>query len=741
MPGTRSMSPNEQKMTSGRAAMASARSIISSGVTHTGQPGPWISSTSSGSSWSMPLRMIEWVWPPQTSISAHGRVTVAAMSSSSRRGEHRVGELVEVLHAAAQLAVEDARPSRIRARVSWADSSSSRVMAKPTCTIVVLADLQVGHVGQADLLAHAAEVDGAHRPCRRPPNARRRVRGSRGTCQLPPPPATTAACPSASPPSFGGTTRWTSTARPWSSSLLRHARVSTLFWKTPPVSPTVPRPPVRSRTQEGGARRRRRRWPSWNEAPTAPAGAPPSTADTRRPQRGRRVEDEGAVLVADVVAPRPGGGRGRPPSSASSSIAACASYVASWQTPASAATASNSRPMLVVGVQPAPRSEHPAHDPALDRRRPRPPAGAGRPKAGPRRAGGRGPSGPAGGSRRRRRAGRPGPGDRPARPRRSRRAAARRPRSRRPGRTRCRRRRSRARGRPAARRARPAARPGARGGAGRVAAGLRPRPPGARPTRGRGSRGAGRRRRPPARCGRATRGCRRPGPAAPASRGWRCRRCAGCIQARRPEARQSVVLSSPPTASSGGASSGSANRQRRVAAAAPHRLHGAVDDPDHRVVARDVDRAVVVQPRVGDARQAHVGLGGLGGERLVAEVAGGEHERVGRRPGEVGVRGEQQVVQRGVRQQQPDRAVAGRDRRGHRARLLGARDGHQHDRGLRAGEQRCGDVVHDPERRGHGEVADQDRERLGRRAACARAGGPPPRAGARRRPGGSRRSP
>ena len=39
-PGTRSMSPNEQKITSGRAAMSSAFSMISSGVTHTGQPGP-----------------------------------------------------------------------------------------------------------------------------------------------------------------------------------------------------------------------------------------------------------------------------------------------------------------------------------------------------------------------------------------------------------------------------------------------------------------------------------------------------------------------------------------------------------------------------------------------------------------------------------------------------------------------------------------------------------------------------
>jgi len=55
------MSPNEQKMTSSRAAISSARSIISSGVTQTGHPGPWMNSTAPSSSWSMPLRMMEWV--------------------------------------------------------------------------------------------------------------------------------------------------------------------------------------------------------------------------------------------------------------------------------------------------------------------------------------------------------------------------------------------------------------------------------------------------------------------------------------------------------------------------------------------------------------------------------------------------------------------------------------------------------------------------------------------------------
>ncbi len=47
---------------------------------------------------------------------------------------------------------------------------------------------------------------------------------------------------------------------------------------------------------------------------------------------------------------------GTPASSASSSMAACPSYPTCWQTPASAATASNSRPMLVVGTHPEPEA-------------------------------------------------------------------------------------------------------------------------------------------------------------------------------------------------------------------------------------------------------------------------------------------------------------------------------------------------------------------------------------------------
>ena len=78
------MSPNEQKITSGRAAMATARSMISMGVTHTGQPGPWIRVISRGSISSSAKRMMAWVWPPQISMMFHGRVTAARMAAASR---------------------------------------------------------------------------------------------------------------------------------------------------------------------------------------------------------------------------------------------------------------------------------------------------------------------------------------------------------------------------------------------------------------------------------------------------------------------------------------------------------------------------------------------------------------------------------------------------------------------------------------------------------------------------------
>ncbi len=54
LPGTRIMSPKDVKITPGCSATAMASSTRPIGMTHTGQPGPWTSSTDSGNTCSMP---------------------------------------------------------------------------------------------------------------------------------------------------------------------------------------------------------------------------------------------------------------------------------------------------------------------------------------------------------------------------------------------------------------------------------------------------------------------------------------------------------------------------------------------------------------------------------------------------------------------------------------------------------------------------------------------------------------
>ena len=80
LPGTRSMSPKEQKITSGRCAICTALSINSSGVTQTGQPGPCTSSISFGSNSSSPNFTMAWVCPPQISMIVHGCVVILRIS-------------------------------------------------------------------------------------------------------------------------------------------------------------------------------------------------------------------------------------------------------------------------------------------------------------------------------------------------------------------------------------------------------------------------------------------------------------------------------------------------------------------------------------------------------------------------------------------------------------------------------------------------------------------------------------
>src|SRR6476469_3017168 len=154
-PGTRSMSPNEQKIASGRLAMATALSMSSMGVTQTGQPGPCTSVISFGSRSSRPLFTMVWVWPPQISMIVHGWVTflrIAAANCSAALGSrYSLRNFTELLfHRAHLLEVfEDAFGFVL---VNHADGKSDVDQD-------VLADLRFGSVGEIDFLADAAEID------------------------------------------------------------------------------------------------------------------------------------------------------------------------------------------------------------------------------------------------------------------------------------------------------------------------------------------------------------------------------------------------------------------------------------------------------------------------------------------------------------------------------------------------------------------------------------------------------
>ena len=171
--------------------------------------------------------------------------------------------------------------------------------------------------------------------------------------------------------------------------------------------------------------------------------------------------------------------------------------------------------------------------------------------------------------------------------------------------------------------------------------------------RRRASRGRGR-----CRCG--TRGRR-----ARVSRSPRCgERNASC-----PRATQNVLFSSAPTARSGraartgsGTASGANPRERRIGKRRA----------DDRVLAAPVDRTVVAEERVGDPAEPLARLVVVVGDRLVRAVAARHHER----SAEVG---EQQVVERRVREHHAEPRAARRDRRSDRRVRAPA---HEHDRPL-----------------------------------------------------------
>ncbi len=139
VPGTRSMSPNEQRMTPGRSASSTAWSMSSTGVTQTGQPGPWTSVMPGGSSSSRPNFTIAWVWPPQISITVQGRVAARAMRGGQRlhrprrRGIRRRTSWPRCRRLRLRAPVEVAHLAQV-AKVVSASSWSTTLMARPTWT-------------------------------------------------------------------------------------------------------------------------------------------------------------------------------------------------------------------------------------------------------------------------------------------------------------------------------------------------------------------------------------------------------------------------------------------------------------------------------------------------------------------------------------------------------------------------------------------------------------------------------
>ena len=146
-------------MTSGRPAISIALSTYSTGVTQTGQPGPWTSVTPSGSSASMPKRTMAWVWPPQTSISVHGRVTVLRDrlgQAPGRSGSRYSSRNFMAASSSASSSVADlAQVGEDPRRLGLVDHGDGEADMDQH----MVADRRLGHEGEVDLLDDAAEID------------------------------------------------------------------------------------------------------------------------------------------------------------------------------------------------------------------------------------------------------------------------------------------------------------------------------------------------------------------------------------------------------------------------------------------------------------------------------------------------------------------------------------------------------------------------------------------------------
>ena len=134
-----------------------------SGVTHTGQPGPWtIVDFPRRSIVDAVLRTMEWVWPPQISMIFHGRVTVRRMLTYLSSG-YGIAILLNELHASPPCGPSSStRPSASILKSLQGFLFIDKADGETNMHEGVLAIVAFGNVRQTDLFDDAAK---AHARC------------------------------------------------------------------------------------------------------------------------------------------------------------------------------------------------------------------------------------------------------------------------------------------------------------------------------------------------------------------------------------------------------------------------------------------------------------------------------------------------------------------------------------------------------------------------------------------------
>ncbi len=156
---------------------------------------------------------------------------------------------------------------------------------------------------------------------------------------------------------------------------------------------------------------------------------------------------------------------------------------------------------------------------------------------------------------------------------------------------------------------------------------------------------------------------------------------------------------------------GQADGEGGIAPGTPDGEDVTVTHPHHRVVARHVDGPVVEQPGVRDVPEARPGVRILVADGLVGEVPA-RHDEHGQARGVVPRHlVEQEMMQRGVGEQEPDGRMAGRHLLGQRSART---SGQEHDGALRAAQELFFLRVDPCQRARHLHVAHHDGQRLGR---------------------------